>query len=146
MPMPPELYRQTCLNHVRLWPQRQPDAEVAELERHLQREIAPPVHLEVRVQLFLDLVGQIDVLALDEPAVALSRIPFLEDALGRDLPGQGICHAPFAGDDDLEHAALLVAKAIRLADGGGEVREVLEDVDREDAIEETVVERQAFLA
>ena len=70
----------------------------------------------------------------------------LPHALGGDRTGEGVGGATFGGNHDEELTAVFVEEAVGLTDRGGEVGQVLEDVDGDDAVKKTVGEREGLLA
>jgi len=71
---------------------------------------------------------------------------FLPDALGRDHAGEGVSGAALCRDNNEELAAVLVQEAIGFANRSGEIRQVFEDVDGNEAVKVAVGERKGFLA
>src|SRR5262249_38401079 len=116
--------------------QGQADYQVAEQQRHRNGKETPRGNPEVGGQFAEDLARPIEMLAADEPLIRLV-VAFLKDPLRRDAPGQAVCQAAFAGDDDHELAFLLVADAMQFAQRCREVWKMFQDVNRENAIEVT---------
>ena len=85
------------------------------------------------------------MLAADELFVGDVEM-FLPDALGGDHARKGVSWAALGRDDDEELAAVFVKQAVGLADRGGEIGQMLEHVDGDDAVEVAVGKRKRFLA
>src|SRR5688572_2570906 len=100
--------------------------------------------LEVGTELLDDFIRAIDVFAFNEPLVGLT-VALLEQALGRDAPSQRIRQAALAGDDDGQRATVLVAHSPHLAHGDRQIRKMLEHMNRQDPLEELIIERQRLL-
>src|ERR1700754_1206677 len=109
-----------------------------------EREVAPADDPEVRAALLDDLARHVDVLALDAPAVA-HLVALLEDALGAHASRERVREPALARDHD-DAATLGRQQPPELREGRGQVRQVLEHVDRERAVERAVRERQPLRA
>src|SRR5438270_11444284 len=73
-------------------------------------------------------------------------VPLLEDSLSRDFSRQRVGKAAFAGDDDRKNGSHLVTKAMRFVNGRVQVRQMLEHVDGQQAIEVAVGKVEPLLA
>ena len=92
-----------------------------------------------------DFLRAIEVLALDEPAVRLV-IAFFEDALGGDAARQRVGKAAFARDDYGKYSPHRVAEPPHFPDSRRQVRQMLEHVNGQNAVERAVREFEALLA
>ena len=129
----------------RAGPEDKADAKIAERERNQQGKETLALNGEIRRELVDDLVGKIDVFAFIEFFIAAAEPP-VPYTLGGNSAGQAVGGAAFRGKDHEHASGLLVEEAVGFADGGGQVLQVLEDVDSNVAVEETVGKIHALLA
>ena len=125
--------------------ERKTDHQIAERQRHAERKKRAGLDREVGTKLLQDLRHDVDVLALIELGVGRVEVA-VPESLGRDLTGQPIGRAPLRRDDHQHPSAPLVEQPPGLAHGARQVRQVLEHVDGQVAIEESVGKIHPLLA
>ena len=108
------------------------------------KNLLAPNH-EIGIKLGENLVRQVDVLPLVEPGVIPAE-PLLVDPLGRQLPGHRVGRAALCWNHHQKTSGPLVQEPICLADRGGQIWKMLENVDGDHAVEEPIRKIQALLA
>jgi hypothetical protein len=88
--------------------QNKTDTQIAPHERHWKRKESAPRNREIRLKFFKNLMRQIEVLPLYEPAIRLF-ISLLKNSLRGDFPAYTIHGTPLARYNNLKNAPGFIA-------------------------------------